>query len=182
MTRARASSGSTYFIRTLAVWAAVAGGCANIPAPVPHPQREFTVRVSCRTTVHVDGRDVGALFAYAARATPGVAAEQRALPVLDLVSIVTTDGRIYYTDLVHQPIASQALRGCKLAMDSVRVTASAADLDGSYLLTPHRDVLEALDTGYQVHLAAGDDAVSVTFPPLYDTDLYAPYAVAGRSW
>lgn len=111
----------------------------------------------------------------------GVAAEDAALPILDMVAVRTGDDGLIYTDVPHVVKGSQALRSRKLVMGDLTVSAACASIGQSYKLSPHRNVLCPLDSGYRFKASVQSAVETLVLRPLYHTNMYRPYHTEGRT-
>jgi len=172
-------------------FALFAGCTPSYPAPTLPVKKDFTgVVVNTSGAISIDGKTVNAIFVYqndSMRAAKkgsslvGVNAEDRGVPAMSLVGIVTDDDILYFNDLPHDLHGSQVLRDRKLQLKDFKVRPTCGSLDGEYHFSPVRDVLCALDSGYGITIAKGNVKETLVVPPLYESYLYTPYARQGMS-
>lgn len=159
--------------------ATVSLGCAARQPELPEPIDFGGLHEHRRQPVSVAGVDLESIFVFE-RPIGGIAAEQRNLPVIDLIGAIDGDGRLYMTDVVHETGGRAAYRYAKIDRSQIRLESAQGQFEPDGLtFTPNLDPLVALDSGYAIRVAINDVADQVTFRPLYDSALYAPYSATG---
>ena len=158
----------------------LAGGGCRYQRPAPPVMRDLSGVAEHRRTALLPERPIVGLYLYPA--VDGVATEDRAVSVLEVVGALDDRGRLFITDLVHNRGHDPADVYGKLDYRAIMLSSAQGRIDPKTLrFTPHPDPLVALDTGYQVDVKVARHVEQVVLRPLYDADRYRPYRAPGRS-
>ena len=162
----------------LACAALAAVACARLEPLDPPPSVDLANLVAHgRRAAVVEPERLTALYVAPKRA--GIGRDEVAVELLELVAVLTADGELVITDVLHRDAPGAfgygKLDGAKVSLSSPHGSFAGA----RRLFTPAEDVLAVLDTGYQIDVRVGALGQRITLRPLYDADRYRPYVGAG---
>ncbi len=107
--------------------------------------------------------------------------EQQDVSLIDLVGVMSEDGSLYLTDMLHDP-GPAAYDFGKIARSEILLASEQGSFSRDYgRFTPSPDALLSLDRGFEIEVLVRGLREKLVFRPGYEATLYQPYRRAGTT-
>ena len=153
--------------------------CIHLEPPTP-PKRDITVQRFCDQPIVQQDSSTTHILLNPVPDKARIPFSHSNVVVLDMVSVITPQGRVFLNDFIGTPPFPQQDH-CKLSLDNFTVQGIGATVNEDWTINPSQNVLDHLDSGIGIEVALGEQSAILRFPPNYDSSLVDPYIRKGQS-